>query len=153
MALDSTQEMRVREFSTTNVTYRTGQYFCSARAGAPVASSRTDPWMMKTLFDLAQNGTAQGPLLSQALAGKQTARRPLSPIASTFQPQIPSHQGVREEFGKGRSALRTTSVPSSATEPDQLESFQPSMLCNHSLPIYFLTTERFPQLHSNKCED
>lgn len=116
----------MREFSATNVPYPTEQSFPFRCGTAFVPSSFGNLWM---------------------------AHRSPSSFASSLQLQIPLHEGFQEEFRNRRSSARTTPAPGSATEPGELESFQPSMLCNRSLPIYFLTTDRFPQLHSDRCED
>jgi len=148
---------RVREFSTTNVPHRSEQHSGALRAGAPAVSNLSATWM-KAQFDPPPNesapmGSAYSRPQLQPLTAKRTERHSLTPIASAFKPQIPQLEGFAEEFGNSCSASRTTSISGSATEPDELEGFQPSLLCNRSLPIYLLTTQRFPQIHSNKCED
>jgi hypothetical protein len=120
----------------TNVPYRAEQTERLSRTGSSAGSSLSIKWM-KTLFALPRMGSAQERSQSDPLSGNWTARRPLIRYASPFQLPIPLHQGLYAEHGIGSSAWRSTHLPSSATGPKEHESFQPSMLCNRSLPIYF----------------
>jgi hypothetical protein len=138
---------RVREFSATNVPHRSEQDSLSLRAGVPATFSPSAPGM-KTLFDLLPDESAQGRTHTGLLTEPSRTSPPLNPIVSMLKPRVPQLEGNAEEFVNGRSATRKTRVSRSGTEPDELEGFQPSMLCTRSLPIYLLKTEPFPQLHS-----
>jgi hypothetical protein len=120
----------------TNVPYCTKQTERFLRARSSAGSSISTKWM-KTLFGLPRMGSVQERSPSDSSAGNWTARRPLTRFASAFQIHVPSHKGLRAEHGIYSSARRSAHVTSSATEPKEHESFQPSMLCNRSLPIYF----------------
>jgi hypothetical protein len=127
----------VREFCATNVPYGAAQDQRFLRDGWSAVSSRSAKWM-KTRFKLPRNGSVSEPLQADPLAGYWTVCRSLTRIVSTtFQLQIPLHPGPRKERGICRPAVWTTPVSGSATETDEREGFQPSMLCNRSLPIYF----------------
>jgi hypothetical protein len=125
----------------TKVPYRMEQTERFLRSGLPAGSSISAKWM-KTLFGLPRLGSVQGRLQSDSLAGNWTALRPLTRFASAFQVNIPLHPDLRAEYGICSSARRSAHVPSSASEPKEHESFQPSMLCNRSLPIYLQSDDR-----------
>jgi hypothetical protein len=127
----------------TNVPYRTEQTEWFLRAGSIAVSSLSAKWM-KTQFGLPHIGSAEGRPQSDLLAGNWTARRPLPCFASAFQSQDLLHQSHYAEHGMCYPVPRTTHVSSPATEPDELESLQPSMLCNRLLPIYFSDDRALP---------
>jgi hypothetical protein len=133
----------VREFCATNVPYGTEQDQRFLRIGSSAVSG-VGAKRMKIQFKLPRNESAQGRLHSDPMAGHWTVCRPLTRIVSTFQIQIPLHPGPRKERGICCPAVWTTPVPASATEPNELESFQPSMLCTRSLPIYFSDDRAVP---------
>jgi len=133
----------VREFYATNVPSGTeqGQRFLRDDSSA---FSGLSAKRMKTQFKLTRIGTVSERLQSDPLTGNRTVRRPLTRIVSTFRLRIPLHPGPRRERGMGCPAVKTTRIPSSGSEPNELESFQPSMLCTRSLPIYFSDDRAFP---------
>jgi hypothetical protein len=135
----------VREICATNLPCGMEPDKRFLRAGAPAVSNLSAKWM-KTQFKLPRNGSAQGRPQLDASAGSwtATARRPLTRIASTFQLQIPFGQGPRKESGTGCHAAQTTQGLRSATQPHELDRFQPSMLCNRSLPIYLSNDRAVP---------
>jgi hypothetical protein len=136
----------------TNVPYRKEQPERLLRTGAPAVSILSAK-RMKIQFSLPRTGSAEGRPQSNPLAGNGTARRPLTRFASAFKPQNPVHRGLGAEHRICYLASRATHLRCSATEPNKLESFQPSMLCNRSLPIYFSDDRAVPQIQKNKCED
>ena len=64
--------------------------------------------------------------------------------ANWMKTQFKLSRNPRKERGTACHAAQTTHVPSSATEPHELECFQPSMLCNRSLPIYLSDDRAVP---------
>lgn len=132
----------------TNVPYRKKQAKRLLRTGAPAVSILSAK-RMKTQFSLPNAGSAEGPPQSGPLARNGTARRPLTRFASAFQPKIPLRQRPGVERGRCYPALRATHLACAATEPKELESFQPSMQCNRSLPIYFSDDRAVPQIQTN----
>lgn len=125
----------MREFHATNVPWVTEQDQRFLPGGSYALSSRSFKWM-KTQFKLPRNGSTQERLQSDPLARSWTVRRPLTRTVSTFQVHYPLRPGPRKERGIGRPVKPTACVLDSATEPDELKSFQPSLLCNRSLPMY-----------------
>ena len=129
----------------THVPYRREQAKRLLRTGAHAVSILSAK-RLKTEFSLPRAGSAEGRPQLGPRAGNGMARRPLTRFASALQPKIPLHRGSGAEYGICYPASRATHLPCAATEPKELESFQPSMQCNPSLPIYFSDDRAVPQI-------